>query len=205
MVAIPGGGIHFTNPGEFTPFNATSTALEIELNGTASAFSTTVGFTSLTSVGIAETTDWTANTYKTLLSIASGKGFVAAVIGPESAGADTTTFEITVDGVLTELPIVGVASQRSCLASGGPVFDDTAAPFSGNEVINSYGALNAGKTVFGTPSANVQIPSWQSIAVFGAPLLKFSTSLLIRAKHSQNITNSTATAFSGVMYRSLLA
>ncbi len=196
-----GGGIHFKNPWEFYPYMGAVAVINIyDSGGTVRDASTTNFFTQMANAGLQDTTNWTANTYKTLLTVASGKGFVAAMIGCTAGGAETTTFEITVDGVLTEIAVGTLASgERAMLLTG--YFDDvdqtTALACSKPVAV----ALEADKATFGSfGGVNLSvIPPWRSMR--GIPLLKFSQSLLIRAKHSATITNSTATAYSAIMYR----
>lgn len=193
-------GIHFTDPWLFEPRTILATQYytsDSALSVTAS--STTAFFTEQASRGLQDQTNWTANTYKTLLNVASGKGLVAGMCGPTAGGAETTTFEITVDGVLDELTITNATSERAFLtncATGLNSIYTTAAHYLGN----STGALAASATTF-QDDLNIYALPWQVIGFHGTPCLRFNTSLLIRAKHSENITNSTATSYSYVMYR----
>lgn len=196
-----GGGIHFSDPWQLLPRVSTVADLFTEDDGGFDhAASSTDFFTDMASRGLQDQTNWTADTYKTLLTVSSGKGLVAAIVGPTAGGAETTTFEFTVDGVLTEVPILCASGERAfmaalCMASN--TFT-TASRFA-----IQGGSLNAGKTTLGTPGTLVDtlLAGWPLVTALGTPCLKFNTSLLIRAKHSANITNSTATAYSGVMYR----
>lgn len=197
-----GGGIHFSDPWELLPRVAAAANLTLEENdATARTSATTAFFTAMAARGVQDTTDWTADTYKTLLTVASGKGLVAAIVGPTAGGSETTTFEITVDGVLTELPIVVASGERAFLAVSG--MSAVSFTFSAHFAVQG-GTINAGKTTLGDPGGSGIEPylgGWPLISAMGTPCLKFNQSLLIRAKHSANITNSTATAYSGVMYR----
>lgn len=198
MVAFPGSGLHFTNPAEFMPYSVpVAKLLAIDSGDASQACSTTAFFTELARRGLQDQTDWTANTYKTLLSVSSGKGFVAAVIGPTAGGAETTTFEITVDGVLSTITVTNAASERACLLSANIATT--------NDLTSSLTeALDATKSFFtSTRSTATVLPPWA--AMRSIPQLKFNVSLLIRAKHSTIITNSTATSYSAVMYRNLVA
>ena len=194
-----GGGVHFKDPWQFLPVVRLAADLSNEANdSTPEASSTTGFFTNMAARGLQDTTNWTANTYKTLLTVASGKGLVGALVGPTAGSASTTTFEITVDGVLTEIAIAVASGERAALIVGGGLinlFADT------QRWAQQNGALDAGKTTLQTFTEDMVIPSWTIVTLLGTPLLIFKQSLLIRAKHSADITNSTATAYSGVMYR----
>lgn len=194
-------GIHFKQPSQLMPYVADVANLNVFDNGnTIRASSTTAFFTQMAAAfGLQDTSDWTADTPKTLLDVSSGAGFVGAIIGPTAGGASTTTFEITNDGVLDEIAITVASGQRAALVCtlGG------AADYTSAEVFLYPGVgetISAGKNTFAASSNPVRvIRPWRHSAM--VPMLRFSQSLLIRAKHSASITNSTATAYSAVMYR----
>jgi hypothetical protein len=194
---------HFVDPWVFMPYTPLATSLEVQDSGAVQQDSSTVAFfTEMARRGIQDTTNWTADTYKTLLNVTSGYGVVAAIVGPTAGGSSTTTFEITRDGHVTEIAVPGLSSgERAYLTAFSPYAGDmfTAAnnsQFPGGE------ALDSNKQVFGAPiSATSNVPPWWLTSVMGTPMLRFNYSLLIRAKHSASITNSTATAYSAVMYR----
>jgi len=202
MASSGAGGKDFSNPAEFLPYCAAVASLNVYDSGSTIRASDTVAFfTEMDRRGVQDTTDWTADTYKTLLSISSGKGLVAALVGPTAGGASTTTFRFTVDGVASTVAVAGLASgERATLMPMTAVGSDytTAAvwPDPGAE------GLDADKATFGAIRASSNIPPWRRMSEF--PMLKFNTSLLIEAKHSASITNSTATAYSAVMYRKFL-
>lgn len=193
-----GGGFHFKEPWLFMPAAHAVADLQIDnAAGSAPASSTTAFFTEMALRGFQDTTNWTADTYKTLLNVSSGKGLLAALVGPTAGGASTTTFEITADGVLTEIAIVVASGERANLNSGLA----TSSVFTSAGVWNTPGveALKADKATFVGKAGT--LPLWSWLKMSGTPLLRFNQSLLIRAKHSASITNSTATAYSGGMYR----
>jgi len=131
--------------------------------------------------------------------VPSGKGLVAAYIGCTAGGAETHTVELTVDGKLVEIAIGTLASgERAALLPGCAVSGIFA---SGTFIGTGVEVLEADKATIGALSGTNYIPPWSIVAFFGIPLLRFNRSLLVRAKHSATITNSTATAYSGVMYR----
>lgn len=196
-----GGGINFKEPWILQPYTATAASLQIQSSGGADQTSATVAFfTEMARRGLQDTTDWTADTYKTLLSVSSGKGLVAAIVGPTPGGSSTTTFEITVDGVLTEIAVATSSGKRALLSSFGAV---VSGPVGTN--VPAYAgsaALDSGKQIFSDVTASPSyIATHQFMAAFGVPQLRFNQSLLIRAKHSASITNSTATSYSGIVYR----
>lgn len=196
-----GGGIHFSDPWLMMPqIGATGGFRVHDSAGAAQNCATTAFFTEMARRGLQDQTDWTANTYKTLLSVSSGKGLVYWVNGPTAGGAETTTFEITVDGVLVEIAVGALASgERAVLHCGmgaGGLFT-TANQF----ILPDVETLKSDKATFGASPTGMAVPVWSAVALLGVPMLKFKTSLLVRAKHSASITNSTATSYSAVMYR----
>ena len=200
-VVSGGDGPHVKDPWLFMPYTATASTLVTQnATGTANpASNTTAFFTEMDRRGLQGTTNWTADTYKTILNISSGRGLVAGYIGPTAGGASNHTIEITIDGVKTELEIPDLVSgERAILLAGGApytTFFTSASSFA----YQGDAALDANKQVFG--NVNSMVPSWEAFSLLGTPLLRFNQSLLIRAKHSASITNSTATAYSAVMYR----
>lgn len=191
MVALTRSGAHFREPWQFLP----RARISADYVCAGSAATLAQFFTNMATAGFQDTTNWTANTYKTLLTVASGKGLVAGVIGPVAGGAETTTFEFTVDGILTEIAISVASGERASLFSGAI----SATPDTGFQ--DQEGGLNAGKTTLQTSTTDLLIAGHAALTIYGTPQLMFKSSLLIRAKHSQNITNSTATAYSGGIYR----
>ena len=203
MVALAKSGVHFKDPWQFTPVSHSAANLGIVSNAVAETFAdATAFFTQLATRGLQDTTNWTADTYKTILNVASGKGLVSAYIGcTEGTAAATHTVEFTVDGVLTEIAIPIVATgQRGCLFTA--IMATTSFTTAAAHAAAAFGSLNAGKTTFATiPTTTPQVLDHGWITSHGTPCLLFERSLLIRAKHSTTITNSTATAYSGVQYR----
>lgn len=197
-----GGGIHFKDPWEFRPYFVPAGFIGVyNSGGTTSDDQTAAMFTEMARRGLQDTTNWTAGDYKTLLNVSSGKGFVACVIGPVAGGASTTTFEFTIDGVLTEIAVGPLASgERAALLTD--YYDGQDYTTAANAFKVGAETLESDKATFASPSQLTSvalIPGWRWTR--GTPLLKFKQSLLIRAKHSASITNSTATAYSAVMYR----
>lgn len=194
-------GIHFKEPWLFQPYTATAASLKVQDNlGSDQTSATTAFFTEVARRGAQDTTNWTADTYKTLLTVSSGKGLVAAIVGPTPGGSSTTTFEITVDGVLTEIAVATSSGKRAILVSSGALVAGPATTIA--PVYAGDAALDSGKQIFSdVPTSTSYLPTHQFLAAFGVPQLRFNQSLLIRAKHSASITNSTATAYSGIIYR----
>jgi hypothetical protein len=151
-------------------------------------------FTEMARRGIQEQTNWTADTYKTIVNINSSKGgWVFAYIGCTAGGAETHTTRWTIDGKTAQtVTVAGLASgERAVLLSGA----STTSTAPGNE------ALDADKATFGAIGANNSIATWAGISNLSIPLLRFEQTLLLEAKHSVSITNSTATAYSALQYR----
>ena len=200
MSLLRTSGPHFDDPKLFLPQAVAVGSISTQDAASSNAdASTTAFFTEMATRWAQDTTNWTANTYKTILSVSGASGLVAGLVGCTAGGAETTTFEITRDGVLSELTVTVASGERAILSSGtGLVTHFTNAATS--NWVASLGALNAGKTTIGTRAGQF-VPPWSWLQLIGTPCLRFRSSLLVRAKHSASITNSTATAYSAVMYR----
>lgn len=192
------GGVHFKNPGLLLPYARTAADLTSTDEATTDSGSGTVAyFTNLTGRGVIDTTNWTADTYKTILSV-SGGGLMAGYVGCTAGAAETHTLELTVDGVLREVAVLLASGERAAWLVGAQAGDVSVTTLLWGRPL---GDLNAAKTILATTTTNVTLPSWPTLTMLGTPCLRFEQSLLVRAKHSASITNSTATAYSGVMYR----
>ncbi len=198
-------GIHFSDPRQLVPITAPSASISMyDKNIVNNAASTTAFFNSgIASYGVIDITNWTSNTYKTIYSH-TGAGLIHGMIACTAGGAETTTFEITIDGVLTEMTVTNANGDRAALWATGP---STPTEFSSASIAfqnaTDQTALDASLTAFASTGSVELIPmNWAY--KFGLPLLQYKISALVRMKHSASITNSTATAYSGVMVRKWL-
>lgn len=206
MVAVAWKSPNFSDPRYMLPITyLAADARTINSSLTAVTLDTTAGFTGLAQFGLQDNTDWTANTYKTIYSH-TGMGFLLALIGPTAGAAATTTFELTIDGVLREITVTNAGiGERAILLSSPPIRNGadftTASSLSG-----PLGIYDAGLTTIQASSGRVlDIVTQRSAAVLSAPLLEYRISCLIRMKHSASITNSVATAYSAIIVRKAIA
>lgn len=194
-------GINFSNPKQFIVSNKPAAQVRIIDTSTTATTSGSAGFwTSVGNDGVAVDSNFTAATYKQILSI-TGDGEVGFVIGPTAGGSETTTFEITVDGTLKEIAVSVSSGERAILAASFIQNDTytTSSAFAGR-----IGDLNAAKTQYGT-AVGRDIVSTGALASRGIPRLQFDTSLLVRIKHSANVTGTGSNERqSGVGYREYL-
>lgn len=199
MVAVAASGINFSNPKYFRPYTYTAANLICTDSSNVGNTSATVAFfTEMANRGVTDTTNWTSDTYKTILSISSGSGEVYAYIGCTAGGSETHTVRITVDGIAYTMTISGLASgKRACLLQH--VEPSTTWTTASDRLEPAGEGLAAGKAIFSDGYGGAYILPWMHIS--GIPKLEFKRSILIEAKHSASITNSTATAYSAVMYR----
>ena len=184
MVAIARTGVHFKEPWQLLPQEVLATNIATYDGASADTSATADFWTSVAQRGTALDTDFTANTYKTLLSVSSGKGLVAALVGPTAGGSETTTFEITVDGFLTEIAVAVSNTHRAFLGKLVQRGIFTGASLFSQDV----GAFDAGKTTIQNYAEVFYVPNWRTITNLGTPCLRFDSSLLVRVKHSANIT-----------------
>lgn len=162
---------------------------------------TTASFTSLTTQGLADTTNWTTDTFKSLLSV-SEPGELVGIIGPTLPTAgQILTVEITVDGVVSTIPITtSNNTKRPALLATGPMSSTVFTTAS--RAMQAATALSSDKrTLIPTAATSISVPTWPLVSLLRPPLLAWKNSLLIRAKTSVAITNSVATAWSAVIYR----
>lgn len=197
------GGVHFSDPREFHRAAYLASKLNsFEAGAGAADLSSVAGFfTNIALSGVADDTNWTADTYKTILSISSGKGYVASMVGPTGlAGTPTTTFEITVDGVLYTVAVTATTTgHRAVLGAVGTTsafFTTAVVPFIPPDSIEATKAVETVITQVGT------MPTWQGMRLLGTPCLQFNTSLLIRMKSSEsNSTTTNVERRSAVQYK----
>lgn len=197
-------GIHFIDPSQFLPFSKltpTIIAEPVSANTSAAAAFFTTG---LAGMGLADTTNWSSGVKKTIATLSSSKGgIVAAYIGPTAGGVETHTVEFTLDSraPITVTITPGASGKRLCLFATAPTTLNatTAVSAGGNE------SELSGNAIFGDMSngATVQnyLPPWSWLTTNQTPCLIFKSTCTIKATHSASITNSTATAYSGVMFR----
>lgn len=209
MVAIVSNGIHFKDPWIMNVH--TDLAANISLYDTvpnANTAATVAFFTGLSSFGVIDSTNWTANTYKTIYSH-TGMGLIYMMIGPTAGGAETTTFEITIDGVLTTVTVTNANGERAMLEaagiSGGTDLNTTNVGWAPAPGV-AGGGLDAGLTTTqATTTAGHLVHPMRWHGSLGIAALRYNISALVRMKHSAIINNSTATAYSGVMVRKGIA
>jgi len=193
-------GAYFNQAHFLIPISDAATAFNVMQVTTGRTSATTAFFTAVAAyMGTTDTTDWTADTPKTIYSH-TGKGRFAWFLGPTAGGSETTTLEITIDGVLKEIPCAVASGERALFTTymGQPTDE-----MSTTSALENQGGetMNAAKTGFTDQvSGTVFMLPWRSILVLGIPVLRYDVSLLVRAKHSQNITNSTATAYSAMQH-----
>lgn len=205
MVAVAKSGIHFSNPNEFAPYVLGAGNLSVtDSAGTARTSATTNFFTEMARRGFQDTTDWTGTVEKTLLTV-SGPGLMFAFAGPTAGGAETHTVKFVVDGITYTVTPMGVGSGERVFLLAGYGHPST---YTTSNIWNNpeAEALDTDKATFADiPRATEQpsIPTWGS-ATRGIPMLKWERTLVLSMTVSAPITNSTATAYSGAMYRARL-
>lgn len=182
-------GVNFTDPYRFKRFLVASSSIFYwDSANSNNGLNVAGGFTVAAINGLADDTNWTADTYKTILSDTGGRGIVSHLIGPTGlAGTPITTFEITVDGMpKVEIAVTATTTgQRAILGplANADILAGTNAPF------RSPSATAAAKSTMVTGVNG--IPSWITIGLLGTPCLVYRSSILIRMKTSEN--NSTTT------------
>lgn len=198
-------GPHFTDPREYEKSITIATGISNVVLNTYSTSDLAAFFTNVTNGGgVVDDTNCVANTYKTVVSIASGMGIVSNLIGPTGlAGTPTTTWGIAVDNAPEiEVPVVATTTGQRALL--GPYINDESAGqlfTSASVLYRIKSTMNAGNNT--ALETNVGLTPFWFMRTFGTPCLIYRTSLVIRIKSSEN--NSTTTnreRRSAVMYKS---
>lgn len=198
-----GGGPHTSNPKQLTRIQALTAIMGWQPYGATMLASDTTNF--WTAMTASVNTAWTADTYKTLVTVASGSGFVSCIVGPFSALSTVTTFRIEVDGVFTDIAVTRSAS------AGGRVAVGRFRPFDSPTNTNVYSPFGDG-----TPSGSVVASSplqWGSVTgsgalcltplqchAYGVGMLRYETSMSIQAKNSTALSVNSHDAKIGVFY-----
>lgn len=196
-------GPHFKDIWLLEPHTVASSSLGIyNPSNTRVSADTTAYFTGMTSWGVQDNTDWTSNTYKSIYSH-TGSGLIYAIVLCTAGGNETSTVEITIDGVFKTMTVNNASGERAAwlvggYGSGSGVEFTTALAWLGSTGSNM--ALDAsGLSTIQTGTVTQSPLKWNGMV--GLPALRYDNSCLIRAKHSASITNSTATSYSAVMVR----
>lgn len=203
MVAIARQGLGVASTYVFLPQYAASASISnVDAGTTTGRVATTANFwTNLAGQGTAVDSNYTADTYKTILSVTGG-GYVYNIIGPTAGGAETTTFELTIDGVLKEVPVATVSGSRAMLTCSYAPYADFFT--TANAYNSARGTLNAGKTIMNAADSG-WLSSNQVMDFFGCQRMVFNSSFLLRIKHSANVTGTANNERqSGVYHRTFI-
>lgn len=204
MVAISQPSPHFIDPTWFAKSLVGSDVLTVKGFETTRLSSAAEFWTGgIAARGVADDTNWTADTYKTIANI-SGKGLIYNIIGPTGlAGTPTTTVRITRDGLVTTIAEAASATAQRLLL--GPAFPGavTGTQFTVAGVFfNSLETMNAGKTAQIGATAYTWLMDILHMSSLGSPGLQFSQSCLIEMKSSEsNSTTTNRERSSGIIYR----
>ncbi len=135
--------------------------------------------------------NWTLNTYKTIANISGQSGIVSCFVGPTlPTSGDTNTWRITVDGSTPYVIVMTTAANASrCLL--GAVFQP--ADFYATPLVFGATAVSPdGLTLAsGTVNTGIQVPSPYDFPAASRPLLRYTSSLLVEAQISVNLTTTT--------------
>jgi hypothetical protein len=153
---------------------------------------------SVPNAGAVVDTNFTASTYKTIVSI-TGAGDLCHAIGPTMASAGhTTTMELTVDGAppITIVFTSDGAARRAVLGLVGVFVSQVMQPpYSLNGA-----SLDSGRRL-NLIASDTGLPNPMDVRRQGLPRLRFSSSLLVRMQSSNDITAAfESQRRSGVLY-----
>ncbi len=185
--ALGGGksGPHFTDPWLLGPPITVANGSLLAYEGATERLATVTAYwTMFNYQGTAANTDYTADAWKNIVNI-TGKGLMGGAVGPVAGGAETTTFGITRDGLPeVEIPVLLASGQRAVLAGSGnaAIYNSNTALAQGDML-----QLNAGKTILSAPTSAF-VMAWNVRRLLNLSSLRFDVSLLVRIKHSANVT-----------------
>jgi len=180
-------GWHFTDTGLFTRVvsnGVTTNGVAIE-DGVGRKFSGEAAFYSQSVPrlgGVAVDSNFSADTYKTILNQATGPGVMWGAVSPAiSNGADTITMRITRDGgtAVTIAVAPGTVSYRLFLGSFTDRATFTTAGI-GFDVANMQNDTSSKAFYNAGTNSPVFVPSWSGARGVGG--LYFSSSLLVEMK-----------------------
>ena len=206
--ATPGTqlGNNFTNPANFSVItDAAGTFFVYNASDGADASTATAFFTEFARRGLEDQTNWSEDTYKNILST-TGPLVMFCYVSCTAGGSETHTVEITASGVTKTFAIPLTSGQRGVIT--GSTFDDSTFWTTAARWVKPTGqVLSSNKAIFENQPANGIIPPWMGVQIANLQCLAVEddSTFLVRAKHSVAITNSTATAYSGIMYHKGLA
>lgn len=187
-----GGGSHTSNPKQMSRVQCAAASMVLRQQATETAGNTT-SFCSLMP-GFLDT-DWVADTYKPIVSISSGSGFVSAMVGPTCPSAATITFRVEVDGVTTDYAIASVASGSRALL--GRARNRSASATDPRDVFSDMTAglasIPTGTITAGVASSNgvMVLTPFQCFAT-GIGMLRYERSFSLQMKSSVAITATAA-------------
>lgn len=140
---------------------------------------------------------WTADVFRTVASISSGSGAVSHIIGPAAVNNNTTTYRVTVDGIVYTFTIPAVTSGDRTLAGWG-------VPLAAYTAATTYG-LRSGATSSDGFSQQIDstggliLPNPNDARVNPGNLLLFKSSLLVEIAHASNIASAAPGSYAGVL------
>jgi hypothetical protein len=197
-----GGSINFSDPDDLIRAELDAAATSVyDSTSTRRILDTTISFTSLNTQGLADTTNWATDTFKSLLSV-SEPGELVGYIGPVVATAGQIhTIEITLDGVVSTIPITATANtKRPALFAMAPHVNTALSGAS--EAFAAHNSISTDKrSLLYSATQVISIPTWPLAGLLRPPLLAWKNSLVIRAKNSVGIANAVSTAYSAIIYR----
>jgi len=130
--------------------------------------------------------DWTADTYKTIASLTTKAGLVSHFIGPTlTTDADTCTMRITIDGG-SAVTIVLTAQENTTRVMLGLIRPTGLFTVADTQLL--FDAVPSDDLTAELSSSSVSVDAPQQLLYWGAPLLRFTSSLLVEMKASTNIT-----------------
>lgn len=194
-------GINFYDPRRLMRMQVSQAALFDISNAGVRVQNTTATFwINLALAGVNVDTNFTASTYKTLLSASPDQGRIASIVGPIALGAgETTTALVTSEFGAYEISVALTSGYRMVLGN----ISNGAAVFSTSVLVAPLAITSAKNIVTVDNTAYLNLGWENSLSDIATPCLQYNTFISVQIKHSANVTSTTNNERqSGVVYMS---
>ena len=169
---------HFTDPRKMQKFVGDQTVTKFSNNAaSATGFWDAVAFN-----GVYTDTNFSADTYKTILNVTGSAGVLLWCIGPVMVNAtDNTTFRVTVDSIA--YTVVVEAYNANDRAGIGPLIMTDVFTTTNNFNTPNFTRVGvAGDFSVVHPDTNAHLFPTSTAFMLGTSMLKFNSSLLVEVK-----------------------